>query len=263
MSETYAYVIVPKDEERPLWGLGKYVLRSLLQAGGTELYDWDGMKRLSGPFKRGSVFVFHEGAAGGYIQECREKLMQLLENVPVRFLIHFGELDLDKNFRTANDIRSALISRSMNLNSDSVFPFTGKGKDQYTWSKELWEIQQGVEQSRLDISTLVDRLQRIWKIAYDEFKIRQQRSMLESLFPLYLTLGGDHPAEDKTAVLRVTRQRINRLELPQLPNGLGQKELNREEVEGFLKWYQEISEDLTKALGLAPHHSPFQVRRVT
>ena len=208
------------------------------------------------------------------------KVLGKLLPVERRVFRHFGSSPLV-------DMSTSNMQAKMNENvygfweERHVMPFSelGGSDAQFKWLPLLRDVRDDCfKSSTLSFVDATSKLEDAWALADGFFNaLLPMRSMLETLFPLYLTLSGSETDDDEMAAIQAVRMLIESeafypvkmgIEANVGEEGSGMRlksnvllPVSRDQYPKFLSWFRELSKAYTnictEEIGLAPRADPF------
>jgi hypothetical protein len=282
------YVILPKQGEGPAWGITGDEILVVKATTGEKRYSKAQFKTFL-ECDNSSVSL-PDACIVCYSDDCistvemrpsyREVLGKLLP-VERRVFRHFGSSPL-------MNMSTSIMQAKMNemdyefWEERHVMPFSelGGSDAQFKWLPLIRDVREDCfKGSTLSVVNATSKLDEAWVLADGYFNaLLPMRSMLETLFPLYLTLSGSEADEDKMAAVQAVRMLIESEAFYPVRMGIeanvGEEETgmrlssnvslpgSADKYPEFISWFRELSRAYTvvctKEFSLGQRANPFE-----
>lgn len=268
------YIFLPKpDEASENWGFSPEELLAVVAPSGVvrRYRSGDFKAHLDGTsplreFPQDAIACYSDYPAS---PKPYRNLIRSLLGMKHRVFRHFGEIQLAQ-------LTLPQMRRQMSLvddpywEEDNIVPYTirGGGDSEFEWLPIIREVRDGCFKNfDMEVTKALEMLESAWILArgyYDQRK--PMRVLLESLFPLYLTLSGNASGQDKMAAIQAVGRSADR-DVLRLYTSCIQSRMRRPapkflvnrdfkllssiaDVEDFCVWFKKLSMEYTGLLGL-------------
>jgi hypothetical protein len=277
------YIILPKLGEAPDWGFSADEILVVLTAAAKARYSKAHFKKymegegsvLSLP--NDGIICYSDDFASVEVRPLYRKLLHSLLPSERRVFRHFGGDPL-RNMSAATMKAKMKDPHDRFWDERHVMPFSEKGGSDasFKWLSLVRKVRDSCFKGfTLSVDGAISKLDEAWALADGYFNSQvPMRTMLETLFPLYLTLSGSESDEDKMATMQAVKLLIEDKAFDPIKTGIeanvGEADkgmrLSRsftlpsspDQFPEFLGWFSELSKAYTEKLGLADNADPLE-----